>query len=170
MKRILQWTRGLEIIPGTPEFNILLFSFLLNLAWELWQVPFFEGMANGAHWLGVKICTQATLGDAATTLVAFWAAAAQARTRYWIAKPRTSQMLIYVGVGVVVTILLEALATGILSRWKYSDSMPRVPVLGTGLLPLLQWCVVPLLVIWFVRRQTELPMPKSMHEREIEEG
>jgi hypothetical protein len=31
--------------------------------------------------------------------------------------------------------------------------MPRLPVIGTGLLPLLQWLVIPPLVLWFVRRQ-----------------
>ena len=165
----MQWTRWLANVSGTPEFNIFVFSFLLNLAWEIWQVPFFEGMADRPHWLGVKTCTQATSGDAAIALLAFWVTAAHAQTRYWVAQPRKSQVLIFVGVGVVATILLEALATGILGRWAYGDTMPRLPFLGTGMLPLLQWCVVPLLVLWFVRRQTELPMRKRMHDTEIEE-
>ena len=58
----------------TPEFNIALFAFLLNLPWEFWQVPFFAGM-------------------------------------------------------------------------------PRLPLLGTGMLPVLQWIVIPPLVLWFVKRQ-----------------
>jgi hypothetical protein len=32
-----------------PEFNVMIFSFLLNLAWEVWQVPFFRGMADQPH-------------------------------------------------------------------------------------------------------------------------
>jgi len=39
------------------------------------------------------------------------------------------------------------------SRWAYSEAMPHLPVLGTGLLPLLQWLVIPPLVLWFIRRQ-----------------
>jgi hypothetical protein len=30
---------------NAPETNIAIFSFLLNLAWEFWQSPFFEGHA-----------------------------------------------------------------------------------------------------------------------------
>ncbi len=58
-----------------------------------------------------------------------------------------------VAVGLVITIILEALATGPLERWSYTSSMPTLPVLGTGLLPLLQWILLPPLTLWFVRRQ-----------------
>ena len=151
--KTLRLTRWLSSLPGTPEFNILVFSFLLNLAWEYWQVPFFRGMADQPHWVGVKACTLATLGDAGIALAAFWATAIFAKDRSWILRLNRLDIGIFLGVGVVVTILFEALATGMFQRWAYSDIMPRVPVIGTGLLPLLQWLVIPLLVIWFVRRQ-----------------
>ena len=38
-------------------------------------------------------------------------------------------------------------------RWEYAEAMPRLPLLGTGLAPLLQWLLIPPLVIWLVRRQ-----------------
>ncbi len=142
-----------DALLKSPEFNVVVFSFLLNLAWEYWQVPFFRGMADQPHWLGVKTCTQATLGDAGIALAAFWIAAIFARARSWILRPNKLDVGIFLGVGVLVTILYEALATGVLERWAYSDAMPRLPLIGTGLLPLLQWLVIPLLVLWFVRRQ-----------------
>ena len=142
-----------DALLKSPEFNVVVFSFLLNLAWEYWQVPFFRGMADQPHWLGVKACTQATLGDAGIALAAFWIAAIFARARSWILRPNKLDVGIFLGVGVLVTILYEALATGVLERWAYSDAMPRLPLIGTGLLPLLQWLVIPLLVLWFVRRQ-----------------
>jgi hypothetical protein len=149
----LRHTRWLASLPSTPEFNVLVFSFLLNLAWEVWQILFFRGMADQPHWLGVKACTQATFGDAGIALAAFWVTAAYARTRSWILRPNRLDIAIFLGVGVVVTIIFEALATGMLERWAYNDAMPRLPVLGTGLLPLLQWLALPPLVLWFVRRQ-----------------
>ena len=136
----------------TPELNVLIFSFLLNLAWEIWQVPFFRGMADQPHWEGVKACTLATLGDAGIALAAFWVTAIFAKDRSWVLRPNRLKIAIFLGVGLVVTFLFEALATGMFQRWTYSDAMPRLPV-GTGLLPLLQWLVIPLLVLWFVRRQ-----------------
>ena len=65
----------------TPEFNVVVFSFLLNLAWEYWRVPFFRGMADQPHWEGVKACTLATLGDAGIALAAFWVTAIFAKDR-----------------------------------------------------------------------------------------
>lgn len=116
-------------------------------------MPFFRGMADQPHWLGVKACTLATLGDAGIALAAFWVTAIVARDRSWTLRPNSLDISVFLGVGVVLTILFEALATGVIERWAYSDAMPRLPVIGIGLMPLLQWLVIPPLVLWFVRRQ-----------------
>ena len=143
----------------TPEFNVVVFSFLLNLVWEFWQVPFFRGMADQPHWLGVKACTQATFGDAGISLAAFWITALLARSRIWILQPNRWNIAVFLGVGIVTTIILEGMATGAFQRWNYSDAMPRLPILGTGLLPLIQWLLIPPLVVWFVRRQIGTNIP-----------
>jgi len=62
-------------------------------------------------------------------------------------------MSVFILVGVVITVIIEALATGPLNRWTYAESMPTIPALGTGLVPLLMWFLVPPLAIWFARRQ-----------------
>jgi hypothetical protein len=110
-------------------------------------------MADLPHWLGVKACTQATIGDSGIALVAFWVTAMLARKRDWILQPRKPDIAIFITAGIVATIVLEDLATGVLARWVYDNTMPRLPVLGIGLLPLMQWLVVPPLVLWFTRRQ-----------------
>lgn len=107
--KILRLGRWFANLPNTPEFNVLVFSFLINLAWELWQVD----------------------------------------------------IAIFLGVGIAVTIIFEALATGMLEHWAYNDAMPPLPVLGTGLLPLLQWLALPPLVLWFVRRQIGAPTSRN---------
>lgn len=149
----MRGSRWFATLPSTPELNVLIFSFLLNLAWEMWQVPFFLGMADAPHWQGVKACTQATAGDAGIALTAFWVAAARARTRHWIHSPGKADLAVFIGTGLIVTIAFEALATSVLGRWAYTESMPRLPFIGTGLLPLLQWLLIPPLVIWFSGRQ-----------------
>jgi len=140
-------------ITSLPELNVAIFSFLLNFVWEMWQIPFFAAMPNDPHWVGVAACTQATFGDAAISLVAFWILAALARSRWWIIDSSPSQVAGFVAVGVVITIILEALATGPLERWSYTPSMPTLPILRTGILPLFQWILLPPLTVWFVRRQ-----------------
>jgi hypothetical protein len=136
-----------------PELNVALFAFLLNYPWEFLQVPFFEGMAAAPHWDAVRFCTRATLGDAAIALIAFWAVAAWTHSRDWILEPTTKQVLGFIAVGVAITLAFEWLATEVLGRWAYADAMPTIPLLGTGILPLVQWIVLPPIIVWFVRRQ-----------------
>ncbi len=62
-------------------------------------------------------------------------------------------MLGFVALGLVATVILEALATGPAGRWSYGPSMPRLPVLGTGIVPIVQWVLLPPILVWFVRRQ-----------------
>jgi len=136
-----------------PEFNIAVFSFLLNFVWEFLQAPTYAGMVELGHWDGIKLCTGATVGDVGFALTAFWVTSLVARSRGWILQPTSSQMLVFIGVGVALTVGFEYYYTNISLRWTYSELMPLVPPLGTGLSPLLQWLFIPLLVVWFTRRQ-----------------
>ena len=136
-----------------PGVNVALSAFLLNLVWELAQVPLYRGLPSEAHWAAIQRCGRATLGDAAIAVVAFWAVAAAARWRRWITAPASVQVMGFVGVALVMTTILEWLATHVERRWDYAPGMPLVPLLGIGLAPVLQWMVLPPLVVWFVRRQ-----------------
>ena len=50
--------------------------------------------------------------------------------------------------GIGYTIYSEWLNVNVRGSWAYSDLMPVVPVIETGLAPLLQWVVVPTLALW----------------------
>ncbi len=136
-----------------PELNVALFAFFLNFVWEFWQISWFADIATASHLEGVKICTRATFGDVGIAVVAFWAVSLSEGTRSWTINPSRSNVISFILVGVVITVLFEWLATGVLNRWAYVESMPTLPFLGTGLLPLVQWIVIPPLILWFVRRQ-----------------
>ena len=137
----------------SPEFNVAAFAFLLNYPWEFLQVPFFAGMAEAAHWDAVLFCSGAAVGDAGIALVAFWTVAAISRDRLWIVRPGVRQAVLFVSVGLAITVTFEWLATEVWHRWEYTSAMPTLPVLGTGALPMLQWVVLPPLLILIVRRQ-----------------
>ena len=136
-----------------PEAYVVAFGFLLNYPWEMFQTPFFAGMAEMRHWDAVVECTRATAGDVGLLLVAFWITAAAQRSRAWIVLPRPPAIVTFVAVGLVATAGLEWVATGTWGRWQYALHMPTLPGIGTGLLPLLQWTVLPPILIWIVRRQ-----------------
>jgi uncharacterized membrane protein len=78
-----------------------------------------------------------------------------ARSQDWALAPTKAQVAAFVLIGLAVTIVVEIIATrsdGIFS-WRYAAAMPVTPFLGIGFAPILMWLVVPLLVLWFVRRQ-----------------
>lgn len=135
-----------------PEFGVVVFSFLLHFVWEFVQAPTYAGMVEMNHWDGIKLCMSATFGDVGFALTAFWTTAVAARSRHWIFQPLRWQILLFLAIGLGLTVGFEYYYTQITLRWTYSDLMPLVPPFGTGLSPLLQWIIVPLLVIWFTRR------------------
>lgn len=136
-----------------PELNLFMFAFLLNLPWELLQIPLFREMATLAHLEGVIRCLRAAAGDGLIILLAFWTVAWVAGSRSWIAHPSASTLCGFIGIGLGITITMEYWATAMTGRWEYADAMPRLPLLGTGLAPLLQWMLIPPLVVWLTRRQ-----------------
>ncbi len=142
-----------------PEVNVVLFALLLHIPWEFWQVPFFEGMARAPHWAAVKVCTRAAAGDALIAVLAFLVVAAGARSRTWILRPSWRSVAAYLAAGLVVTVAIERVSTA-WGRWTYGEAMPIVPVLEVGLLPVLQWLVLPPLTVWFVRRQLRPSRPE----------
>ena len=137
-----------------PEFSLIIFSFLLHFVWEFWQAPTYSGMAEMNHWDGIKLCTSATFGDVGFALTAFWITSAAARTRQWFRRPAAWQTVLFLGMGIALTVGFEYYYTGVSLRWTYSELMPLVPPFQTGLSPLLQWIFIPLAVLWFMRRQT----------------
>lgn len=56
----------------------------------------------------------------------------------------------YLGLGILITVGFEDVNVHVLHRWSYGPRMAVVA--GIGILPLLQWLVVPMLVLWSARR------------------
>ncbi|QOR38192.1 hypothetical protein HNO52_06465 [Billgrantia diversa] len=143
----------LKRMLAAPEFNVALFAFLLNFPWEFLQVPLFVAMPEMAHWDAVLLCTRATLGDVLIALAAFWVVAGLSRNRQWLLCPDACSLLLFIAIGVVITVGLEWHATELQHRWQYAERMPALPLLGTGLVPLLQWVLLPPMILWLARRQ-----------------
>lgn len=132
---------------------VAVYSFLLNYQWELFQLPLFDGFAGTPYYDVILHCTKATLGDVVISLAAFATACIATRSRRWIVDKNTVGIVTFLLMGLLITILFEILATGPLERWTYAERMPLVPFLQIGASPILQWIVLPLLMLWFVRRQ-----------------
>ena len=139
-------------LSAVPEVAVALYAFLLHFVWEFWQIAYFVDMPELSHRAGTWLCTQATFGDVVITLAAFWSTALWVRSRDWIHLPGRRADIIFIIIGILTTIAVEWLATTVVHRWQYAATMPTIPGLGTGLMPLLQWLVVPHLILALVRQ------------------
>ena len=127
---------------------------VLHFAWEMVQAPAFDDFAASA-WAGTLRCLVAALGDLLIASGAYVVTGMAVRNLAWPIDPRWRlPAAMWVALGLFVTIVFErwALAQG---RWSYGAEMPVIA--GVGLLPLLQWLVVPALSLAVVRRLRARP-------------
>lgn len=145
----------LRVMTDSPELNLVIFALLLNFPWEMLQASLYVGMAQAPHFQAVRACLQATVGDALIMVFAHGTVAVASSSRHWIRSASGRQLVAFTGVGIAVTAVIEWLATRgyWVGSWTYLPAMPLVPGTDVGLVPLLQWLVLPLLTVWFVRRQ-----------------
>ena len=135
-----------------PELDLLILSFPMHFTWEFLQAPLFRNMQNATHLDGIRICLQATVGDMVIALIAFWVASVLAGTRRWAAQPDRRSIAAWLSTGIAVTLAIEFYSTEVTARWLYGASMPRLPLIGTGIAPVAQWIVIPMMVLWYMRR------------------
>lgn len=138
--------------PIPPELDLLILSFPMHFTWEFLQAPLFRSMQDVSHVDGLRICLQATLGDIVIALIAFWTTSFLAGTRRWAAHPDRRSIAAWLSTGVAITLAIEFYSTEVTARWAYGSFMPRLPLIGTGIAPVAQWIVVPMLVLWYLRR------------------
>ena len=125
-------------------------SLIANGAWEWFAMSSYAMPVGGASAQGAHAgCVVATVGDVGITLVSY-AAAAVIGTRQWLRQPRATTLGICLALGVLITILFEVVNVHVFHRWSYGAAMPIVA--GIGLLPIVQWLVLPPLVLWSARR------------------
>ncbi len=134
------WPRALRLYLGV--------SVLAHLVWEILQLPLYTLWSTGTVRQQVFAIVHCTLGDAMIAGLSLLLGLAAFAHKSW---PRASVARVYLislALGVGYTIYSEWLNVSVRGSWVYSDLMPVVPVIGTGLAPLLQWFVVPTLALW----------------------
>ncbi len=122
-------------------------SLVAHLGWEILQLPFYTLWLTGTHRQQAFAVIHCTLGDAMIAGLSLLLALAIFARATW---PYVGVARVYVAVlafGVGYTIYSEWLNVSVRGTWAYSNLMPVVPVVGTGLAPLLQWFVVPTLAL-----------------------
>lgn len=158
----VRWRNPLTSLR-TPEWVLAMYALLVNFLWEMLQTPFFADMPQMAHWPATLLCLRATTGDAGIAVAAHLAVAARWRDRGWFLAPDRPKVALLIALGVLATVLLELHAVHWAARWSYSGLMPVIPLLGVGLVPIVQWIVLPPLTLFLLRRH-HLGVPADVRD------
>ena len=127
-----------------------------NLVWEAAQFPLYTIWYEGSRGHQLLALIHGTVGDlfisatALMTSLAIFGDETWPKHTFW----RVGIPMLVFGIG--YTIYSEWINVEVRHTWAYSDLMPRVPPLGTGLSPLMEWIVVPVFALLMVRH-TMLP-------------
>ena len=134
---------------------------LLNLAWEAAQLPLYTIWYKAA-WANIAYAVvHCTAGEVLIGLFALFMMLIVTR-----AGPIGAWRTVHVAAGMTAlsvsyTVFSEWMNTVVHANWAYSSLMPLMPVLGTGLSPLLQWVIVPSLALYVALRMNRALAPKS---------
>jgi hypothetical protein len=127
----------------------------LHLVWEMAQLPLYTIWSTGTRFEILLAVIHCTAGDQLITACALALAALLARIGHW---PffGNRMMLTAILLGLCYTVFSEWLNTQVRQSWSYTEAMPLLPPLGTGLTPFLQWLIVPGIALGYITRKAKV--------------
>ncbi len=114
-----------------------------NLIWEMLQLPFYTLWQDGTPRSRGFAVVHCAIGDALIGTSALLISVMVFGRSGWPRSGHGPVLGTAVLAGVAYTVFSEWVNTEVTMSWQYNDAMLRVPLLGTGITPLLQWIVVP---------------------------
>ncbi|HYH19955.1 MAG TPA: hypothetical protein VD995_15185 [Azospirillum sp.] len=130
---------------------------LANLGWEFAHMPLYALWRDGTAADIVFAAVHCTGGDILIALSSLVLALVVAGTPEWPQVRFLPVAGLILATGFGYTVFSEWLNVEVRRSWAYSDLMPVLPWLGTGLSPLAQWLVVPGLALWAIRPGATCP-------------
>jgi hypothetical protein len=118
-----------------------------HLLWETLHIPLYTVWTDGTAPEIAFSVGHCAVGDVMIAALSLLAALTLFGNGRWplISNARVCAVMVAIGIG--YTIYSEWFNVSRRASWAYSSFMPTLPVLGTGLSPLLQWLVVPLIAM-----------------------
>jgi hypothetical protein len=131
-----------------------------NLIWEVFQLPLYTIWRTASPAYLAFAVLHCWAGDLLIAMTAIGLGIAVAG-RPWPSRGYGRVAAVALVLGVAYTVFSEWLNVTVHGHWSYAPAMPRVPPLGTGLAPLLQWIVVPSIAFALTRRSSaEIRAPR----------
>ena len=123
-------------------FRVAILAFLLNFAWEIMQMPLYQGSSYSISSIG--FCALASVADAIMVLLLYLGFAFILKNMFWVEFLNTQQIIFVILTGGTGAILSEMRHLS-LGSWVYADAMPIIPYINVGISPVLQFMILPLL-------------------------
>ena len=135
---------------AAPLCRWLLRAAVLNLAWEIAQLPLYTIFHDGRPEEIAFAVAHCTAGDVLIALACYLVASAVTRHLAWPWHRPVAGAVVASLAGLAYTAFSEWLNVSVRGSWAYAESMPLIA--GIGVAPLLQWLVVPALALYLLRR------------------
>ncbi|MBV6486661.1 MAG: hypothetical protein GHHEDOFH_00596 [Pseudorhodoplanes sp.] len=127
------------------------FAIPAHFAWEVAQLPLYTIWYEDPPGKVAFAAIHCTGGDVMITGASLLGALLVFGNRRWPDERYITVAAPAVFAGIAYTIFSEWHNTEVRNSWAYSSLMPTLPGLGTGLSPLLQWLVIPIVALWWAR-------------------
>jgi len=135
-------------------------AFALNLLWEVAQVRLYTIWAAADRMSVAWALLHCTLGDVVIALVLFALAGVVLRCADWPGlRPWTGGAIVVLG-ALTYTAWSEWFNVYRAGSWGYTPSMPMI--FGIGLAPLLQWLILPPVMVAVYRKLRSLVFPATL--------
>jgi hypothetical protein len=135
----------------TPDWptsmrRYLVATLVLHLVWEVVQLPLYTIWSDPLPVQAFAVA-HCTVGDVMIAGLSLLIAITIVGIPSWPHAGARPVWLLTVLLGLAYTIYSEWMNVNVRGSWAYAPSMPTLPILGTGLAPLMQWLVVPTLAL-----------------------
>ena len=151
------WIRGIRFYLGAIAVG--------SLVWEVAQLPLYtiwrEETPRGIAFAALH-CTAGDILIATASLVGALVIFGNMR---WPANGHRRVAAVAVAGGLAYTILSEWLHVELRGSWTYAESMPTLPITGTGVAPFAQWLAVPIVSFWWTYRRVGSKAAQKESER-----
>lgn len=132
------------------------FILAANALWEVAQIPLYTLWKDGTAGEIIFALVHCTAGDLIIAGATVGLALIVNRSWTWPAEGRWPVAATAIVLALSYTIFSEWLNVDVRATWTYTSTMPRLPLLGTGLSPLAQWIIVPLAGFWWTYRRYDV--------------
>ncbi len=123
---------------------------LLHGAWEFAHLPLYALWDDPDRWRVARYVLHCLAGDVLIAATTYLLTAIVFRNLDWPQRRPWPAGAFLLALGLAFTVASEWYNVYVLGGWAYKNTMPLVA--GVGLTPLLQWLIVPVVMVLILRR------------------